>query len=44
MTIEIKSERGHYVLYVNGAFYGSYDTMKEASDDVETAKKEREVA
>ena len=44
MKFEIKNERGHYVLYVDGTFYGSYDTMCEAANDIEEVKKEREVA
>lgn len=44
MKIEIKSEHGHYVMYVNGKFYGSYDTVSEAANDIDEIKKEQEVA
>lgn len=33
--IDIKNENGHYVVYVNGKFYGSYDTIVEAAKDVD---------
>lgn len=39
MNYKIKIERGYYALYVNGKFYGSYDTYKEAEDDLEILKK-----
>lgn len=35
MRFDVKQRNGHYELYVNGKFYGSYDTMKEAADDIE---------
>lgn len=31
--IEIKQEGGHYVMYVNHRFYGSYDTIREVNED-----------
>jgi hypothetical protein len=40
MSIEIKNEHGHYVVYINGTFYGSYDTMTEAAQDIDDYKKE----
>lgn len=39
MSCRIKVEYGHYALYVNGQFYGSYDTYREAEDDVDILKK-----
>ena len=44
MKFEIKNERGHYVMYVNDIFYGSYDTFGEAVDDMEAVKTEKESA
>lgn len=44
MRFEIKNDHGHYTLYVDGMFYGSYDKFSEAADDVEMLKKEMEVA
>jgi len=44
MKFEIKSEHGHYVMYVNGRFYGTYDTISEAAEDIEALKKKEEVA
>lgn len=35
MKIEIKHEGDHYVAYVNGKFFGSYDTPAEAAQGVE---------
>ena len=35
MKYQIKIDRGHYVLYVNGSFYGSYDTYREAEKDLD---------
>ena len=35
MRYDIKSEYGHYVLYVNGRFYGSYDSVSEASLEID---------
>lgn len=35
MKYRIVHERDHYVLYLNGAFFGSYDTVNEAIDDIE---------
>ena len=40
MSIEIKNENGHYVVYIDGIFYGSYDTMTEAAQDIDEYKKE----
>ena len=40
MSIEIKNEHGHYVVYIDGTFYGSYDTMTEAAQDIDEYKKE----
>jgi len=37
MRYEIRSERGHYVVYLNGIFYGSYDSYVEALKDMEEA-------
>lgn len=44
MKFEIVQERGHYVMYVNGKFYGSYDTMTEAANDIDEIKAGKEVA
>lgn len=35
MKIEIKQEYGHYAMYIDGKFYGSYDTFTEATLDAE---------
>lgn len=35
MRYSIRNEHGHYVLYVNGRFYGSYDTVSEASSEID---------
>ena len=41
MEIDIvHSPFGYYTMYIDGRFYGNYDTVKEAFDDVENAKKE----
>lgn len=42
MQFEIKSERGHYILNVNGKFYGSYDSFGEAVKDIELIRAEKE--
>lgn len=34
-TIDIKSEYGHYVVYINGKFYCSADTYLEAVRELE---------
>lgn len=44
MKFEIKQEYGHYVLYVEGKFYGSYDTVLEAAKDIDEIKATKEVA
>lgn len=44
MKIDIKQEYGHYVMYVNGKFYGSYDSFKEAMDDADILTVEKESA
>lgn len=33
MTIKIKQIGGHYMMYVNGIFYGSYDSIREVNED-----------
>lgn len=35
MRLDIRHNNGHYELYVNGVFYGSYDTIQEAAQDIE---------
>ena len=35
MRFDIRRERDHYVLEINGEFYGSYDTFSEALMDLE---------
>lgn len=38
-----KSKKGpYYEMYINGQFYGNYDTVKEASDDYEEYRKEEQ--
>ena len=44
MQFEIKSERGHYILNVNGKFYGSYDSFSEAVNDIELIRAGKEEA
>ena len=40
MKYEIKPVFGHWELYVNGQFKGSYDTFMEAAKDVDKMKEE----
>ena len=35
MRFDIKIKAGHYELYVNDMFYGSYDTMTEAAQEID---------
>ena len=35
MTYAIKPDRGHLVVYINGAFYCSVDNWKEAEDEIQ---------
>ena len=35
MTYEIKPNKGHFVVYINGEFYCTADNMREAAKDVE---------
>ena len=35
MKYQIRITNGHYSLYVNGKFYGSYDTYSEAEKDLD---------
>lgn len=44
MNIEIKQKYGHYEMYVDGNFYGSYDTVLEAVKDLELIRAEKEGA
>lgn len=44
MKIEIKQEKGHYVAFVDGVFFGSYDTFSEAVKDIDSLKSEKEAA
>lgn len=44
MKFEIRQEHGHYVMYVDGKFYGSYDTVAEAARDIDAIKDGEEVA
>ena len=39
---EIKNVMGHYILNINGQFYGSYDSFTEALKDVEAFKEQKE--
>ena len=38
MKCEIKSVNGHYELYANGLFHGSYDTFLEAAKELDILK------
>ena len=38
----INHENGHYVLRVNGEFYGSHDSFFDAVKDLEDAKRKEE--
>lgn len=38
MKIEIKHVNGHYELYINDTFRGSFDTASEAAKEIETIK------
>lgn len=33
MDIKIENGRGYYTMYVNGIFYGNYDSMRELNED-----------
>lgn len=44
MKIEIRQEMGHYVAFVNGKFYGSYDTFTEAAKDIDAMRTDKEAA
>lgn len=44
MQFEIKHVQGHYELFVDGQFYGSYDTVAEAAKDIDLIREEAEVA
>lgn len=44
MKFEIRNEMGHYVMYVNDKFYGSYDTMSEAVEEIDAIMENKEVA
>lgn len=35
MTYDIKRERGHFVVYINGRFYCTADNQREAAQEVE---------
>ncbi len=35
---EIKSVYGHYEVYVDGRFFGSYDTVIEAAKEIDAIK------
>ena len=38
-----RSKKGpYYEMYIDGKFYGAYDTVKEATDDYEAYRKEQE--
>lgn len=43
MTCKIKSDRGHFVVHINGRFYCTADNMREAVKEVEDYIKERGV-
>ena len=34
MTPEIRPVRGHFEVYINGKFYCSVDTQREAEDEI----------
>lgn len=42
MKIDIQQKNGHYEVYINGQFYGSYDTMSEAAKDADSFIREKE--
>lgn len=42
MNFEIRQNFGHYELFVNGQFHGSFDTMKEAADEIEAIRRKEE--
>ena len=44
MEVEIRHEYGHYVAFVDGKFFGSYDTASEAARDVDDHMNQTEVA
>ena len=43
MRYDILRKYGHYELYVNGRFYGSYDTWNEAAKEVDELRNGTEV-
>lgn len=42
MRFEIRRKYGHYELYVDGRFYGSYDTIPEAGKEIDLIREEKE--
>ena len=38
MTYTIKPNKGHYEVYINGKFYCTADTIKEANQEVKKYK------
>ena len=40
MQFDIRNRNGHYELYVNGKFYGSYDTIYEAGEEIDKINEE----
>ena len=43
-NIEIRQDHGHYTMFINGKFYGNYDTFTEAVKDLEILENEKEAA
>ena len=43
MKFEIQQRFGHYELFVDGKFYGSYDTMTEAANEIEDIRQKEEL-
>ena len=43
MMIDIKKDKGVYVIYIDGAFYGTCENMKEVGEELENIAQEREV-
>ncbi len=42
MKFDIRQEHGHYELYVDGVFYGSFDTATEAAQSADEIKDNKE--
>jgi hypothetical protein len=44
MKFEVKNVHGHYELFVDGKFHGSFDTMVEAAKEIDDIRSGKEAA